>query len=142
MVLVRNRFGHPLDVPDHPATLATTYGRVANLSSSKTIWPPPAIAELAGAHRHTEVGVLERQHVVDPVARHRHRMTLRLQGTHHGPLLVAAVTRPKRRALLNERRRIRPGRMGSVARPPLSPATAPATRRRRPPTQHCHPRSP
>ena len=42
----------------------------------------------ARAHGHADVGVLEREHVVDAVARHRHRVAARLQRVHHGALLV------------------------------------------------------
>ena len=42
----------------------------------------------ARAHRHADVGELERQHVVDPVAGHGHRVPARLQGFDHRLFLV------------------------------------------------------
>ena len=47
----------------------------------------------ARAHGDAEVGVLQRQHVVDPVAGHRDHVPGRLQGPDRG-LLLAGPTRP------------------------------------------------
>ena len=66
---------------------ATTPGIVENLPSSSTSCAT-AGRRRARAHRDADVGVLQRQRVVDAVAGHRDDVPARLQRLDHRPLLV------------------------------------------------------
>ena len=66
---------------------ATTAGSAENecraaRAGRRRGWPPTR------RHRDAAVGVLQREHVVDAVAGHRHDVAARLQRLHHRPLLV------------------------------------------------------
>ncbi len=77
-----------LDVADHPASLADDIRQRRELVVQQHDLRDRPGGGAARPHRHTDVGVLEGQHVVDSVAGHRDRVSSRLQGMHHGPLLV------------------------------------------------------
>ena len=54
---------------------ATTDGIAEKFESINTSWATPRVASLPRRHRHAAVGVLQREHVVDAVAGHRHGVT-------------------------------------------------------------------
>ena len=80
--------GHPFDVVDHPSALADHVGHHREVVVEEDQARHRPARRRAGAHGHADVGVLERQDVVDPVAGHGHRVATGLEGVHHGPLLV------------------------------------------------------
>ena len=133
--LGEEQVGDPFDVADHPPALADDVRQRGELVVQQHDLGDRARRRAARAHRHADVGVLERQHVVDAVAGHRHGVPARLQRVHHRPLLVGP--HPAERGVLVQRvgqlrrvRRAAPGRPSS--RPPGR-----ASRRPRRPTPRC-----
>ena len=80
--------GDPLDVADDPPALADHVRQSGELAVEQDQLGHRPGGLGAVAHGHTDVGVLEGQGVVDPVAGHGHGVTLGLQGPHHRPLLL------------------------------------------------------
>ena len=77
-----------LDVGHHPPALGHDAGQGRELAVEEHELRDGARRGRARAHRHADVGVLQRQRVVHAVAGHRHDVALRLQRADHRPLLL------------------------------------------------------
>ena len=80
---------------DRPSSTAATI--VEKLSSASTMSLAPLATAVPDAHRHADIGSLERGRVVDAVARHRHHLAAVLQHPTSCSLCVGSV-REKRHA--------------------------------------------
>ena len=87
-VLVTKRFAERSMLAMTRRPSATTPGSVENSPFKSTSCATARRRRGTGAHGHTDVGVLQRQRVVDAVAGHRDHVTLRLERADHGALLL------------------------------------------------------
>ena len=80
--------GDPLDVVDDPSTLGQDPGKGREAVVEEHQLGHRSRRRRARTHCDPHVGVLEREHVVDPVPGHGHGAAAGLQGVDHRPLLV------------------------------------------------------
>ena len=87
-VLRDEQVGDPLDVADHPAALGQHRRHVRELAVQQHQLGDRLGGLRAVAHRDPDVGVLERERVVDAVAGHRDHVPVALQRLHQHALLL------------------------------------------------------
>ena len=148
---------HPLDVAEHPPALRHHVREGGEAVVQQHDLGGGTGGPAARSHRHAQVRAGEREHVVDAVAGHRHRVAAGLERGHED-LLLAGADPPEHRVALQRvghgrQFRLRqlgparfpalaPGGQGAGVRPGDRRRRSPAAWRWRPPTPRCPPRSP
>ena len=86
--LGEEQVGDAFDVADHPPAFTDNIGQCRELVVQQHNLCHGPSRRTAGAHRDADVGVFERQHIIDAVPSHCHGVTTSLQRVHDGAFLI------------------------------------------------------
>ena len=133
------QIGHPLDVGGDPAALGHDAGQGREPAVEKDELRHRLGGVGARAHGDAQIRLLEREHVVDPVARHGDRVPAVLQRRHHRAFLVGGDP-AEDGGLFHRLLAARLLRATCARRQPGMRREHPPRRRPSRPSRHCRPR--